>query len=89
MAHVALMRRTRQRASASEQMGGLFLPIGWASCYENRLRQTCCRGNPCGCPFPEPPNFIPLCGIRKAMAIPAIEHHAAPDTGRESKNPTP
>ena len=26
-------------------------------CYENRLRQTCCRGNPCGCPFPAPTHF--------------------------------
>ena len=31
-----------------------------SDCYENRLRQTCCRGNPCGCPFPAPPNFHPL-----------------------------
>ena len=29
-------------------------------CYENRLRQTCCRGNPCRCPFPAPHRSHPL-----------------------------
>ena len=90
MAHVALMRRTRQRASAFERMGGPFLfpsagplamkigsgkPVVEATLVVARSRSQ--------------PNFIPLCGIRKAMAIPTIEHYAVPDTGRESKNPTP
>ena len=34
------------------------VPIRHSS--ENRLRQTCCRGNPCGCPFPAPTRFHPL-----------------------------
>ena len=33
---------------------------GMANCYENRPRQTRCRGNPCGCPFPAPTRFHPL-----------------------------
>ena len=43
----------------------VFIPLMWplqghGDCYENRLRQTCCRGNPCGCPFPAPTRFHPL-----------------------------
>ena len=41
--------------------------------YENRFRQTCCRGNPCGCPSPAATHFIPLCGLHKAMVIPRSE----------------
>ena len=47
---------------------------------ENRLRQTYCRGTPCGCPFPAPTRCHPLkCGLRKATVIPTLAraHEAA------------
>ena len=53
---------TRPSTERLSPLSSSMVPVatGMANCYENRLRQTCCRGNPCGCPFPAPTRFHPL-----------------------------
>ncbi len=48
-----------------------------SDCYENRLRQTCCRGNPCGCPFPAPTRFH--------LSYVARQGHSDSERSEESK----
>ena len=53
---------TRLSTERLSPFSSSMVPVatGMAHCYENRLRQTRRRGNPCGCPFPAPTRFHPL-----------------------------
>ena len=53
---------TRLSTERLSSFSSSMVPVatGMAHCYENRLRQTRRRGNPCGCPFPAPTRFHPL-----------------------------
>ena len=53
---------TRPSTKRLSPFSSSMVPVatGMAHCYENRLRQTRRRGNPCGCPFPAPTRFHPL-----------------------------
>ena len=53
---------TRLSTERLSPLSSSMVPVatGMAHCYENRLRQTRRRGNPCDCPFPAPTRFHPL-----------------------------